>query len=114
MWKPGGTLLGVLGKWSGRVLGQGKDPLGRWSWVDLNGKRGRKIKVILAYRVSQSSTRKIGEMTACRQQYRSYIGQGIKDPKPKNIILDDLGKLIHTWRNKARDNHVILMMDSNE
>ena len=40
-WKPGGTLLGVSGVWASRVEKSGTDPLGRWSWAVLRGKKGR-------------------------------------------------------------------------
>lgn len=37
-WKPGGTITGVTGKWAGRVRHKGQDDMGRWSWIDLQGK----------------------------------------------------------------------------
>ena len=38
----GGTCTGVTGKWSGRILEQGRDShgLGRWSYIRLHGKNG--------------------------------------------------------------------------
>ena len=50
-WKPGGTLLGSLGKWAGRICGEGRDPMGRWSWLDFMGKKSKKVRVISSYRV---------------------------------------------------------------
>ena len=45
-WKPGGTLVGVSGRWASRVAKSGNDALWRWSWMDLRGKKGRMIRVI--------------------------------------------------------------------
>ena len=38
-WKPGGTLIGVSGRWASRAESSGSDNMGRWSWVDLRGKK---------------------------------------------------------------------------
>ena len=59
-WKPGGTLVGVSGRWASRVAKSGTDALGRWSWMDLRGKKGKTIRVISAYRVSQDYPAKAG------------------------------------------------------
>ena len=53
-WKPGGTIVGVSGKWASRAESGGNDHMGRWSWIDMRGKKGKMIRVISAYRVSQS------------------------------------------------------------
>ena len=34
-WKPGGTMIGVSGKWASRVIRQGSDSMGRRSWMDI-------------------------------------------------------------------------------
>ena len=65
-WEPGGTLLGVAEIWASRVEKLGNDEMGRWSWINLRGKQGRLIRVISAYRVSQSHTRQAGELTSCK------------------------------------------------
>ena len=40
-WQPGGTMIGCAGKWSGRVSSTGIDRMGRWSWLDVLGKKGK-------------------------------------------------------------------------
>ena len=30
-WKPGGTMIGVSGRWASRIARTGNDPLGGWS-----------------------------------------------------------------------------------
>ena len=77
-WKPGGTMIGVSGKWACRAESTGSDHMGRWSWVDLRGKKGRMIRVISAYRVSQEQIAQAGETTSRKQQVRSLLKRGIK------------------------------------
>ena len=82
-WKPGGVLLGVSGKWASRVEGKGSDHKGRWSWIDLWGKQGKMIRMISAYRVSQSNISQAGETTSYKQQVRSLLKRGVEDPNSK-------------------------------
>ena len=113
-WKPGGTMLGVSGRWASRVANTCNDPLGRWSWIDLRGKLGRIIRVISAYRVSQDSPAQAGETTSCKQQVRSLMLRGESQPKPKKRFLKDLSSMITQWRSNNIDNDIILMADMNE
>ena len=54
-WKPGGTLIGTSEWWASSVSNTRNDPLGRWIWMDIRGKKGRLIRVVSAYMVSQDS-----------------------------------------------------------
>jgi len=38
-WKPGGTMTGVTGRWASKVDNKGSNPMGRWSWIGLRGKK---------------------------------------------------------------------------
>ena len=38
-WKLDRTLVRASGRWASRVAESGNDALGRWSWMDLRGKR---------------------------------------------------------------------------
>ena len=58
-YKPGGSLIYATGNESGRVIAQGSDRLGRWSWLRLKGK-GRTIRLITAYQVCKKPTNKTG------------------------------------------------------
>eukprot|EP00957_Ditylum_brightwellii_P140088 10674141-Ditylum_brightwellii.AAC.1 len=62
----GGTLTGTLGKTTGRVIDSGNDPseMGRWSYICISGKQGRKVYVATAYRVAANDK---GENTAYLQ-----------------------------------------------
>ena len=53
---PGGALVTTFGKWAGRILSSGSDPLGRWAWQRLMGKDDKIVHIISAYRVSQISS----------------------------------------------------------
>jgi hypothetical protein len=53
----GGTCTVVTDKWTGRIESSGSDPqgLGRWSYVRLNGKNGRRVTIITVYQVCKQS-----------------------------------------------------------
>ena len=78
--KPGGSLVGVSGRWVSRMAKLETDALGRWSWMDLWGKKGKTIRVISAYRVSQDYPAYVGETTSYKQQVRNLMLRGIKIP----------------------------------
>ena len=69
-WKPGGTLVGISGRWASRAESSGSDYMGHWSWIDIRGGKGKMIKVISTYRVSQGNISQAGETTSCQQQVR--------------------------------------------
>ena len=62
----------------------------------MRGKQGRLIRVISAYRVSQDSSAQTGETTSCKQQVRSLMLCGEKNPNPKKQFLKDLATMIKT------------------
>ena len=112
-WKPGGTMIGVSGRWSSRVMGQGSDELGRWSWVDLRGKGAKVIRIYSAYRVSQEKVTHAGVLTACQQQYRALVKAEHKVLSPKQAFLADLEHELTLW-GKNDKHETIVMLDSNE
>ena len=64
-YQPGGTLLTVHGKTTGRLAASGTDPWGRFCWAQLRGRRDEGIVIICAYRVCQSqSVNTAGPFTA--------------------------------------------------
>ena len=106
--------MGSAGKWASRVEKSGSDRMGRWSWIDLRGKKNKMIRVISAYRVSQTNNTKVGELTLYKQQVRSLLKRGVKKPDPKQAFLCDLGKFIRKWREQEDNREIILMADMNE
>ena len=93
-WKPGGTLIGASGRWSSRVANSGNDHLGRWSCMDIREKKGRIIRAISAYRVSQDSPAQAGEITSYKKQVRSLMLREVNNPSPKKRFLQDLTSMI--------------------
>ena len=47
-WKPGGTMIGISGKWASRERARGSDELGRWSWITLKGKKEKNDKSVFS------------------------------------------------------------------
>ena len=41
--KLGGTTTGVAGRWASKYDKKVRDPMGRWSWIDLGGKNEKII-----------------------------------------------------------------------
>ena len=91
-------MLGVSGRWVSRVHRTGNDHMGRWSWIDLREKQGKMIRIISAYRVSHASYKTARETTSCRQQERSMLGRGLKNPNPKKGFLTDISNMMKGWR----------------
>ena len=59
-YKLGGATLGVNGVLAGRKEAEWADKKGRWTWMQLTGKRGKSILVVSAYRVSQVYPKEAG------------------------------------------------------
>ena len=83
-------MLDLTDKISGRIEADGTDSKGRWTWVQLLGKKFQKKLLASAYRVSQTYPSEAGYSTAYMQQYRAYVKANITKPKPKHKYLVDL------------------------
>ena len=79
----------------------------------INRKKGKKVLIISAYRVSQTYAGEAGYTTAFMQQYRALVKDNVSNPKPKQRCLLDLAQEIQEWRKRFVDNSIILMMDAN-
>lgn len=112
-YKPGGTLLGVMSQWASRVHRSGHDKQGRWSWISLYGKRGKKILLLLVYRVSQESPSAASHGSAYKQQYRYQVKHNCH-PNPKQSILYDLTSFLASWKETNINHSIIIMTDSNK
>ena len=107
--KMGGTITGVNGVWSGRLEAQGSEPMGRWSYITLTGKQGRKFTVITTYRVCKATTK--GECTIRAQQQQDILIEKKKLQDPRAALLTDLLEFIQKKRNEG--NLIALMGDMN-
>jgi hypothetical protein len=110
----GGTAIGILDRWAGRVTEKGTDTsgLGRWSYQILTGRNGRRVVFVSAYRVCINNVNNAGAATVWMQQYRLLNLQGIDNPDPRQAFLDDLQLQVRLWREKEYE--IFIGLDSNE
>ena len=111
-YQAGGTALVAHGPTKGRVIASDSDPLGRFSWMRLQGKRDEGILVISAYRTCHTKSDNPGPWTAWYQQYSGLRTRGVTNPESRHLLLDDLADLIAEHRNEGY--RPILMWDANE
>ena len=110
-YQPGGNLLTANGEITARIDGRGSDKWGRFCWYTFQGKRDEGVLIIVAYRVCHEKHNNPGPTTAFHQQYVEMRKIGIKDPNPRQQILDDLCTLISEKRDRGY--RPILMIDAN-
>jgi hypothetical protein len=113
-YKPGGTCIGVNGKWATRMTGQGVDPSGqgRWSYITLSG-RATDVMFISAYRVCQKAGAKVGPLTSYAQQWTMSRVAGKEKPDPRNDFINDLIQFV-TEQRADRQIAISILMDANE
>lgn len=111
-YKPGGTVLGVVGKYTSRIIARDSEPLGRWSWVTLSGGNARRLTFMTGYRVCSTSKSQAGSTTAQKQQWQQMQASGVKNPNPRKAFIDDPIEFItsHTSANEE----LFLAFDANE
>ena len=110
---PGGTLVSVLNNWTGCILTTEVNPtqMGRWSCVNLRGKKEKIISIYSAYRVPQDTLP--GPITAYAQQYNHLHDADDSDPRPRCQFIIDL--ISEIKQKLATGNHqIILGIDANE
>ena len=115
-YKPGGTLLATGGHVTGRVVSQGSDKLGRWSYQVLSGRGQKSITIISAYQVCAQpivdpTNNRIRSFTASAQQI-SLLRQAGRDITPRAAFVEDLNKFIEN--RQAQQSEVLVMGDFNE
>ena len=112
-YQPGGTCIGVTGKWSTRILEQGQDKSGmaRWAYVTLGGK-DTKLTIISAYRVCQKQIAGTGSSTAYMQQWSKLRKMGHTNPNPRNQFIEDMSRQINEWKSEGHE--IVFMADMNE
>ena len=110
----GGTVTFSTGTLVPMVYGNDiVDPsgLGRWSGHTLRGKENKHISVITAYRVCNGSIHTSSIGSAFNREYEHHRSEGIRSPRPRKIILQDLQHTIIQLQTGG--NSILLMLDSN-
>jgi hypothetical protein len=112
----GGTGIFANTEVAHRVISSGQDPekLGRWTWMLLQGKRGIRIRVVSAYRPSNSNN---GTDSVMIQHYRHFKENNRVDDNgvtvnPRSAFYEDLGKEIKKWSEEG--DQIIVGIDANE
>jgi hypothetical protein len=110
----GGTCTVVTDKWTGRIESSGSDPqgLGRWSYVRLNGKNGRRVTIVTVYQVCKQTVERAGPKTAFMQQWHLLRRAGTKDPNPRQSFCKDLDAFLTPLQ--AAGDELLVMGDLNE
>jgi hypothetical protein len=113
-YKPGGTCIGINGKWTTRMTESGTDPSGhgRWSYVILSG-RALDVMFVSAYWVCQKAGSKVGPLTSYAQQWTMSRLAGNRSPDPRNDFLTDLIQFV-TDKKAGRQLAVSILLDANE
>jgi len=110
-YQPGGNLLTINGRTTGRIGMSGTDPWGCFCWYQLRGRRDEGILIICAYRVCHLQSHNPGPLTVFQQQYTLMREAGIINPNHRKQLLTDLEALIRIHRNEGY--RPILIMDAN-
>jgi len=110
----GGTLLAIVGSWTSRTISSGHDTkgLGRWSFIELQGKDDQHYIVLLGYRVGDNQTVDLGSNNTYNQQFRILHQQGEPSPDPRTQFLDDLIHQIQVWQEQHKA--VLICIDAND
>jgi hypothetical protein len=90
VWKPGGSLLIVVGKWAHAIIRQASDNLGRWTSVTLNGRGSSAVTIYSAYNIVKTAIRDAGPSTVYAQQWQLLRLSGVTSPDPRQRFIADL------------------------
>jgi hypothetical protein len=111
---PGGTLTLTVGKWRSYIESEILDTeqLGRWTGNSYRLSPISKMHIITAYRVCESRAYEDKSLSTYNQQYVGLQTKGIKNPDPRQQIIDDLIILIKSL-TKNKDDYLMLGIDAN-
>lgn len=114
IFKPGGTMIGIRGTKSGRILkltnDKSKDSMGRWTIAHLKGKGNTIVSIISAYQVCKNGEK--GEATAFLQQQADCYEKHKRVVNPRDQLCKDLQPVLQALIEKR--NKVILCADMND
>ena len=107
-------LIATIGNASGRVIDQGNDHMGRWSYQKFGCKNQRTFYIISAYQVCTDHiivNDKVKTLTATAQQ-TSILRKSGRDMKPRKAFVSDLKKIITELKKDGSG--IMLAGDFNE
>ena len=102
-YKPGGTVVVAFGKTARRVIQQGIDDLGRWSWMVFEGEDNKVILVMSIYQCCKNPTNPQGK-TAFHQQETMLSEMNRNDCDPRRNFYKDMCKFIKSFEKKEKKN----------
>ena len=107
----GGTAVFAFDHISHMVRAAASDDteLGRWCWLQLEGHRGRRVRVISAYNPCRTS---LHSFATVYSQQKRYFNSKHKDVCPRKQFRKDLCAFITSCQNDGES--VILLIDTNE
>ena len=109
----GGTMIYAEKKWTGANIKRGKDELGRWSRITMEGKGDCKLSIYSVYRVNENSLESAGGETVWMQEYKQLLQRGERNPNPRQQVLLDLESEVQQLR-EDNNHHILICMDANE
>jgi hypothetical protein len=111
-WKPGGTILAVLGTWSHTVTTVSSDSLGRWCKATLSGRDGSLLSVYSLYNVVKTDISKAGPATIYAQQWQLLRLSGHDNPDPRQQCIDDFK--VAVLQEQSIGSEIVILGDQNE
>ena len=113
-YKPGGTAIVAVGKTTRRVIKQGIDDLGRWSWMAFEGADNKVILIMSIYQCCKNPTNPQGK-TAYHQQETMLSERNRTDCDPRRNFYKDMGKFLRKFEKETEQKVLpILIGDWNE
>jgi len=111
-YQPGRTFTAALGSWGSHVIHHRTDNsgMGRWSFLEFEGKAGNHIIVMSRYWACSQPPR-LSSNTYYDQQYQILLNQGHPKPNPHKQFLTNIITQILTWQTQGKAVH--LCMDIN-
>jgi hypothetical protein len=111
-WKPGGTMLIILGHWVNAVIRSSTDNLGRWGTATINGQDKRAVTIYSVCNVVKTTIKAAGPSTVFTQQWQLLRLSGVIHPNPHQQTIDDLTADVQRSQNNRET--VITVGDFNE
>ena len=98
-YKPGDTAVVAFGKIARRVIQQGVDDLGRWSWMAFEMEDNKLILIISIYQCCKSPTNSQGKK-AYHQEETMLSERNRSDCDPRQNFYKDMCKFIRSFSRR--------------